>query len=80
MHDKNGNMMPFTSLLSGPPPIDMNNMLSFGPGPMKPPPLLFSQTDHISILPLINSIYSVIPETKKHTQYSEEFMFTLKDK
>lgn len=48
MNDKNSIMMPFPSLLNGPPPMDMSNLLSFGPGPMKPPPLLFSQSDHIS--------------------------------
>ena len=45
--DKPGGVLPFPSLLGSTPPIDMSGMMPFPNGPMKPPPLLFSQPDDI---------------------------------
>ncbi len=79
--EKNNNVMPFPSLLGGAPSIDVNGIVPFPGGPMKPPPLLFSHPDNISILPLLNSSNQSAPKVKKqHLKYSPEFILSMKDK
>lgn len=78
--EKNANVMPFPSLLGGTPPMGLNGMAPLVGGPMKPPPLLFSHPDNVSILPLLNSANTAAPKVKKeHLRYSVEVMMTMKD-
>ncbi|CAI2381159.1 unnamed protein product [Moneuplotes crassus] len=77
---KNNNTMPYPSLLGGNFPLDINNVIPFAGGPMKPPPLLFSHPDNVSILPLFNSTSSADSKTKKaHLRYSAKFILSMRD-
>ena len=55
--------------------------MPFPGGAMKPPPLLFSQPENISLLPHLNTANITAPEVKKkHIRYTEEFILSQKSK